>query len=534
MRDRSVVVLASVLSLVAGCSSSGGGGDDREDGTIGPAGGTVSVAGGPTVQIPAGALSVNTPIALSTSPVQPPAGAITAIYEFAPAETTFARPALVSFPVPAGSSETDVAIYWRKAGSAGWEVLPTSVTGTTATAATTRFGAGFVGAACAAGTACTPADPCRGAAMTCDQGTPVCSSTGPDLPDGTLCGGGKLCASGTCAPSYAGPITVARTYAVTPPASAPYIETDEVSWYAPPVVERTVINGNVPGYQVRTLAFEGRAVLMGANTRYDPDGTQIAVSSFDPPQLILPPSFEPGTRASSTSTVTGGPVPYTLTRNVVVNGLETITVPAGTFSALKTTSTISPSNGGASLVVTWWATEVGIVRSVSYPDTNPSVTFVSELIRFGPMVCSGTACACNAVELSAPDVQPTYVAAEPPAPQGGDLVAGTYHLTAEHEYTGSGGATGPTGETHREVYVVDAGGTIQFASVHPDSAAGGDRGTVAYERSGNELIVSPLCGRGPAEGERVGFTATPDELRLISPAEPGSPSQGQVKVLTRQ
>lgn len=392
------------------------------------------------------------------------------------------------------------------------------------------------GDACVPGGACEPADPCLGSsgAITCDQGKPVCSSTGPALPDGTLCGGGKLCAAGTCAPSYAGPITIARTFRVTPAGAASYTETDEVSWYGPPVVKRTVIDANAPGYTVRTFTFDGRAVLLDANTRYDADGAQIGVSAYDPPQLVIPPSSAAGATASSTSTVTGGPVPITVTRNLLVNGVETITVPAGTFSALKVTSTIFPSTGGASHVVNWWATDVGMVRSISYPDTNPAATLVSELIRFSPMVCSGTACACNAISLTAPDVQPAYVAADLPAPQGGALVAGTYHLTAEHEYTGFGGASGSTGETHREVYVLDGAGTIQFASMHPGSAAGGDRGTVSYERAGDELIVTPLCGRGPDEGEHVGFTASGSELRLLSPADPGLPGQGQEKVLTRQ
>lgn len=533
MRSLGFVARVGVLALVAACSSSGSDGHVDGTGTIGAAGGTVSLTGGPSVQIPPGALSVNTAVALSTSTVQPPTGAITHVYQFGPEATTFGLPVLVSFPVPAGTKGTDVAIYWTKAGSTTeWEVLPTTVTGAVATAETTRFGAGFVGAACTAGVACAPANPCHSGAMTCNQGTPICSDTGASLPDGTICGGGDLCAAGTCGPSYAGPITLARTYRVTRASFAPFTQMDEVTRYAPPDVTRTVFNDDGSRNE-RDLTFVGRAVVMSRNVVYPANGTSV-VNTYSPPQLVLPPSTTPGAKASSTSLVTAGATTYTMTRTLTVDGVETVIVPAGTFSALKVTSSIVLSSGFSSHVENWWAPGIGQVKALSYPDSNTLDTTLTELMRYSPMVCSGTACACNAIELAAPDVQPVYVAAALPAPQGGTLVTGTYQLTAEDEYTGLGGASGPTGETHREVFVLDVdAGTFQFASLHPGSAAGGDRGTVAFERSGSELIVTPVCGVGPPAGEHVGFTAAGAELRLLTP-DSGSPTLGQEKILTRQ
>ena len=58
-----------------------------------------------------------------------------------------------------------------------WDVLPATVSGTTATASVTHFSMGFVGAACAAGAACTPANACHIGVTTCN-GTPACADTG--------------------------------------------------------------------------------------------------------------------------------------------------------------------------------------------------------------------------------------------------------------------------------------------------------------------------------------------------------------------
>ena len=44
---------------------------------------------------------------------------------------------------------------------------------------------------CQAGMSCTPNNPCHTGALSCATGTPLCSDTGSNLPDGTGCGAGR-------------------------------------------------------------------------------------------------------------------------------------------------------------------------------------------------------------------------------------------------------------------------------------------------------------------------------------------------------
>lgn len=486
MTLRGTFARACALALILGCGGGGGGGDDHVDGTgtIGPDGGTVSLSSGPTVQVPAGALSVKTPITISASTVTAPSGAVTAVYQFGPEGTSFAVPVRVSFPVPAGTKASDVTVYWtRKGSTTDWELLQTTLSGTTASAETTHFSAGFVGA------------------------------TGS---------------------SYAGPITIARTYRVTPPSSAAFIQTDEVSRHVPPNATRTVVSAGAPTFLTRSFTFDAGAVLLDGIGTYQADGTPAGTTTYVPPQLVIPASTTAGATASSTSTATtkaGETTTFTVTRSMTVNGVEAVTVPAGTFSALKITTALAQSNLPASHVVNWWAPGIGSVKSVGYADANPSATTVTELLRSTPMVCSGETCACNALVDSAAEVQSVYVAASLPAPAGGSIQDGTYHLTAERLYTGVGGASGPTGQSTSVVLAFQSG-RLQIVSRGSGAGAVEERTTLGYEVSGAELILTPLCGMGPGDPERVGFTAAGTELRLLDPGTP--PEPGKEAVLTRQ
>lgn len=334
--------------------------------------------------------------------------------------------------------------------------------------------------------------------------------------------------------AFAGPITIARTYQVTPPGGAAFIQTDEVDLYSPPGVTRTVRSSNASAYQERSFTIDASTVVLNSITTID--GAPVSVLTYSPPQLILPSSAAPGTTASSTSTVTGGATPFTLVRSVTVDGIESVTVPAGTFSALRTTAHLTPSVGTATVSVDWWAKSVGRVRSITYPAATPATTTVMELLRTSPMVCSAGACACNALVNTTPpvpEVQTTNVAADLPAPAGGTIVDGTYYLTAENVYTGPGGASGPTGVTVANVVVIQ-GGTVQFASRRSGAEVGEERGTLGYEVSGAELLLTPLCGLGPGQAESNGFTATGNVLRLIEPPPAGTLEPGKEAVLTRQ
>ncbi|HTP28794.1 MAG TPA: hypothetical protein VMK12_24430, partial [Anaeromyxobacteraceae bacterium] len=107
-------------------------------GTVGSAGGIVSLTGGPSIAIPAGALAADTAIVISPVTPTPPSGALTPVYQFEPAGTTFATPITVSFPAPAGT--TSAGILWSLAGSDDkFERLTTSVRGTVASAQASHF-----------------------------------------------------------------------------------------------------------------------------------------------------------------------------------------------------------------------------------------------------------------------------------------------------------------------------------------------------------------------------------------------------------
>ena len=186
--------------------------------------------------------------------------------------------------------------------------------------------------------------------------------------------------------------------------------------------------------------------------------------------LLLPADTSPGATGSSTSTVTSGATTYTITRSVTVNGTESVTVPAGTFSALKVTTEVTQSNAGPSRYVMWWAPDVGLVKQVNSAGSTQTVTYLQELTAYSPMACAGGACACNDLVNAASLVNPVFVASGVPTATGGTIVDGTYFLTANRVYTGAGGTTGPTGGQVRNTYSFQSG-VMNFVGWHTGLAA---------------------------------------------------------------
>src|SRR5258706_1937219 len=177
------------LLLTLSCSSNPG-----STNRIGASGGTVTVPNGPTLTIPAGALSGDTTITVETVPGATPSGAVSAVYKFGPDGTTFAQPVTVTFPVISGT--TSGSVYWTRPGSAdAYDALSATFAGNTATAHVTHFSQGYVGAACSEGANCTPSNPCKTASLTCSSGAPVCTDLG-NVSDGISCGGGSVCTAG--------------------------------------------------------------------------------------------------------------------------------------------------------------------------------------------------------------------------------------------------------------------------------------------------------------------------------------------------
>lgn len=194
-----VLVPLVVLSLACGGGGGGGhGGPQKGTAQVGPAGGTVSVDGGPVLTVPPSALAATVTLTVQQSSAAAPAGARSALYEFGPAGTTFDRDVTVEFPAPADGS-TDVAVYWTKAGSTtAYDVLPATVAGGKVTASVRHFSSGFVGPRCVEAESCALDRGCHLGVRQCSTGVPVCADGG-NAPDGTACTGG-VCSAGTCVP----------------------------------------------------------------------------------------------------------------------------------------------------------------------------------------------------------------------------------------------------------------------------------------------------------------------------------------------
>lgn len=175
LRGSRNAVASLVLALALGCGGGGGAASANGRATVGPAGGTVSLQGGPSLALPAGALAAATEIRIEPTGQTTPEGA--PIYRLSPAGTTFAQPVTVTLPLPAGM--TSPSVYWSKPGSdTSFDVLPAAVGPDGVQAQGTHFSTVFVGPS---------------------AGDAVCTSAGPGS-DGTPCGGGRLCVSGACGP----------------------------------------------------------------------------------------------------------------------------------------------------------------------------------------------------------------------------------------------------------------------------------------------------------------------------------------------
>jgi hypothetical protein len=112
--------------------------------TIGPAGGTVRLSSGPSLEIPKGALAANTTITITAADVTAPNGAISKVFQFGPEGTSFALPVTVSFPLPAGTN--DGLIYWTQAGSTtDFGILPTTISAGRASGRILHLSLGFFG-----------------------------------------------------------------------------------------------------------------------------------------------------------------------------------------------------------------------------------------------------------------------------------------------------------------------------------------------------------------------------------------------------
>jgi hypothetical protein len=140
-RRRVAVVVPLLLTLVAGfvactsndentpstSSSSGSSGPGPSTSSnVGPSGGVVETTGVRLI-VPAGAVSSDTVISITTVSEAPPDGydAVSPIFQFGPEGLTFAQPVTVELASTVPGSDTPT-VLWTLAGAPGYEELPTT------------------------------------------------------------------------------------------------------------------------------------------------------------------------------------------------------------------------------------------------------------------------------------------------------------------------------------------------------------------------------------------------------------------------
>lgn len=99
---------------------------------------------------------------------------------------------------------------------------------------------------------------------------------------------------------------------------------------------------------------------------------------------------------------------------------------------------------------------------------------------------------CNALEQTASEVGQVRVAEDMPAPVGGGIPDGRYHLVADVLYTGIGGASGPTtGTTTAATWMCTALECDVIA--HPLTSFVDQRYNYLLSLSGTDLSITTVC-----------------------------------------
>jgi hypothetical protein len=181
------------------------------------------------------------------------------------------------------------------------------------------------------------------------------------------------------------------TIAITRPGEAsPSIEVETVT-DSSPAAFTVKVDLSDGGWRLITNQVSSQGLMESSIKTYAADGTLTTNATFSPPEIILPPRLAVGSSASSTSTQTTESFTRSLmasiSRDLTVTGPEQITVPAGTFTAMKVTTIVTTDNGlgrppTRSYNVRWWAFGIGAVKTVNYPESAPSSATTFELTEY--------------------------------------------------------------------------------------------------------------------------------------------------------
>jgi hypothetical protein len=138
----------------------------------------------------------------------------------------------------------------------------------------------------------------------------------------------------------------------------------------------------------------------------------------------------------------------------------------------------------------------------------------------------GTTAPCNTLQNLAPGVSQIQVNTRP-SPAGGTLVDGTYYLTSQQLYTGTGGNTGPSGTTTKMVLAVSnaAAGMATVTSVLSVNGSADYRQTWMVTTSGSKWALQVTCPQ--SERGTWDYTATGTSLVIFE-------TSGGINTYTRQ
>jgi len=239
--------------------------------------------------------------------------------------------------------------------------------------------------------------------------------------------------------------------------------------------------------------------------------------TFIPEVLQLPSSLASGTHESSTTTATSFDVVSQTTGSskgsidIVVNGAEDVTVPAGTYHTIKLTMAYSsPSSTSANTITEWIAKGVGVVKSSQTVGTpQNAITNTRELTYFSatggtPPPPTGSAPTITGINPTSGAVGTSFVISgtnfSSNLPDNTVTINGI-HAPVAFSTTTSINVTIPIGATTGTITVTTAGGTATSTTMFTVTGAAPPAGNL----SPTITNINPVSG---AVGTVVTITGT--------------------------
>lgn len=175
---------------------------------------------------------------------------------------------------------------------------------------------------------------------------------------------------------------------------------------------------------------------------------------------------------------------------------------ACTSETSTTTPSTEPSGTGTGTGTETGNTETSGDTTTTPPTTPPTTT--------PPTTTPPTSNSCNVIVNDADVVGASMVAADAPAPTGGAITAGTYHLKKISVFTGVGGAAGPLQLAIKQTFAIQG----NSADVIQDANGTETRLTSSLTTTGTAVSFARTCP-SPEPGKTGSYSAKPGSLVLF-------------------